>query len=68
IVFHKKTIAESLIVSKIRNDGININSPIPNCCHLKSVSAAHSQRENASFVTFLDNFIRGVTHQYSSTR
>lgn len=64
LVFHKKTIAESLIVSKIRTEGINRNSPIPNCCHLKSVSAAHRQRENASFVSFLAYFLSGVTHPF----
>lgn len=67
LVFHKKTIAESLIVSKIRTEGINRNSPIPNCCHLKSVSAAHRQRENASFVSFLAYFLSGVTHPFSSS-
>ncbi|RRF81461.1 hypothetical protein EAN95_24335 [Klebsiella quasipneumoniae] len=67
LVFHKKTIAESLIVSKIRTEGINRNSPIPNCCHLKSVSAPHRQRENASFVSFLAYFLSGVTHPFSSS-
>ncbi|MDC8549635.1 hypothetical protein LVV53_22550, partial [Klebsiella pneumoniae] len=42
-------------------------SPIPNCCHLKSVSAAHRQRENASFVSFLAYFLSGVTHPFSSS-
>lgn len=66
-LFFTKTIAESLIVSKIRTEGINRNSPIPNCCHLKSVSAAHRQRENASFVSFLAYFLSGVTHPFSSS-
>ncbi|ASV22822.1 hypothetical protein B8P98_00980 [Klebsiella quasivariicola] len=67
LVFHKKTIAESLIVSKIRNESINRNSPIPNWCHLKSVSAPQRECENASSVSFLAYFLSGVTHPFSSS-
>ncbi|PYZ48941.1 hypothetical protein DNK66_07155 [Klebsiella aerogenes] len=57
LVFRKKSIVESRIVSKIPRESIKRNSPIPNRCHLKSVSAPSRRCRNAISVSFIAHFL-----------